>query len=146
MQYQGIEEQRVVNIGLQPIARDLGLDLVVTNDVHYLRTRTSSRTTSCSASARARPSTIRERLKVPRRPVLPEDRRGDGGDLQGFTDALARTLRIAERCHVDLSFKDYLPNFEVPDGFTLDDYFEHIVRQGFEMRLSRLRELAARGC
>src|SRR5580765_3961823 len=37
MQYQGIDDQRVVNIGLQPIATDLGLDLVVTNDVHYLK-------------------------------------------------------------------------------------------------------------
>src|SRR6266853_980873 len=35
MQYQGIDDQQVVNTGLQPIARDLGLDLVVTNDVHY---------------------------------------------------------------------------------------------------------------
>src|SRR6185295_17236174 len=37
MQYQGIDDQRVVNIGLQPIAKDLGIDLVVTNDVHYLQ-------------------------------------------------------------------------------------------------------------
>src|ERR1700683_2049749 len=37
MQYQGIDEQRVVNTGLGPIARDLGLPLVCTNDVHYLR-------------------------------------------------------------------------------------------------------------
>ena len=36
MQYQGIDEQRVVNDGLLPIARDLGLPLVCTNDVHYL--------------------------------------------------------------------------------------------------------------
>src|SRR6476620_10847629 len=35
MQYQGSDEQRVVKLGLQPIARDLGLPLVVTNDVHY---------------------------------------------------------------------------------------------------------------
>src|SRR5207342_3088346 len=37
MQYQGIEEQKIVNTGLQPIASDLGIDLVVTNDVHYLQ-------------------------------------------------------------------------------------------------------------
>src|SRR6187401_837360 len=37
MQYQGIDEQRIVNTGLQPIAKELGLDLVVTNDVHYLK-------------------------------------------------------------------------------------------------------------
>src|ERR671916_468134 len=37
MQYQGIEEQKVVNVGLQPIARELDLQLVATNDVHYLK-------------------------------------------------------------------------------------------------------------
>ena len=37
MQDQGIEEQRVVNTGLLPIAADLGLPLVCTNDVHYLK-------------------------------------------------------------------------------------------------------------
>src|SRR6186713_1853497 len=36
MQYQGIEEQLVVNKGLAPIARDLEMPLVCTNDVHYL--------------------------------------------------------------------------------------------------------------
>ena len=37
MQYQGIDEQRIVNTGLLPIARDLDMPLVCTNDVHYLR-------------------------------------------------------------------------------------------------------------
>src|SRR5687768_549311 len=37
MQWHGIEEQRSVNAGLPAIARDLGLPLVCTNDVHYLR-------------------------------------------------------------------------------------------------------------
>src|SRR6187401_2162239 len=37
MQYQGIDDQKVVNIGLQPIAKELGLPLVATNDVHYLQ-------------------------------------------------------------------------------------------------------------
>ncbi len=37
MQFQGIEEQRIVNNGLLPIARDLDMPLVCTNDVHYLR-------------------------------------------------------------------------------------------------------------
>ena len=37
LQWHGIEEQRVVNRGLAPLARDLGLPLVATNDVHYLR-------------------------------------------------------------------------------------------------------------
>src|SRR5919106_1642276 len=37
LQYQGLDEQRIVNTGLLPIARDLEMPLVCTNDVHYLR-------------------------------------------------------------------------------------------------------------
>ena len=37
MQYQGIEEQKIVNRGILPLARELNLPLVATNDVHYLR-------------------------------------------------------------------------------------------------------------
>ncbi|MBP1604328.1 MAG: dnaE, partial [Acidobacteria bacterium] len=37
LQFQGIEEQRTVNGGLLPLSRDLGIPLVCTNDVHYLR-------------------------------------------------------------------------------------------------------------
>src|SRR5215204_5490257 len=38
MQYQGIDEQKVVNVGLQPIAKELSVQLVATNIVHYLQT------------------------------------------------------------------------------------------------------------
>src|SRR5216110_2673590 len=37
MQWHGIDEQRIVNGGIPAMARDLGLGLVCTNDVHYLR-------------------------------------------------------------------------------------------------------------
>jgi DNA polymerase-3 subunit alpha len=33
----------------------------------------------------------------------------------------------------------------VPDGVTLDQYFEQIAREGFAQRLGRLRQLAATG-
>ena len=49
-------------------------------------------------------------------------------------------MRIAERCNVTLAEgENYLPNFDVPPGFTLDDYFEHVVRDG-------LRASGCRGC
>jgi DNA polymerase-3 subunit alpha len=146
MQFQGIEEQKTVNVGLQPIARDLGLDLVVTNDVHYLKNSDFKPHDILLCIGTGKTVNDADRLKY----------HGDQFYLKtademlhvfpDHADALRRTARIAERCNVDLSFKEnYLPNFDVPDGFTLDDYFEHIVRQGFDMRLSRLRELQAKG-
>ena len=33
----------------------------------------------------------------------------------------------------------------MPDGFTIDSYFEHVAREGFAQRLTRLRQLAQEG-
>jgi DNA polymerase-3 subunit alpha len=146
MQYQGIEEQKTVNIGVQPIAKDLGLDLVVTNDVHYLKESDYKPHDILLCIGTGKTVNDVDRLKYHGDQFFLKTAEQMAQVFPDHLDALARTARIAERCHVDLSFKEnYLPNFEVPDGFTLDDYFEHIVRQGFEMRLTRLRELQARG-
>src|SRR5689334_20502175 len=146
MQYQGIEEQKAVNVGLQPIARDLGLDLVVTNDVHYLKNSDFKPHDILLCIGTGKTVNDAERLKYhgdqfylktadEMRTVFPD-----------FADAIARTVQIAARCNVDLSFKEnYLPNFEVPPGFTIDEYFEHEVRLGFAARLPKLQALAARG-
>jgi DNA polymerase-3 subunit alpha len=61
-------------------------------------------------------------------------------------EALKNTLLIAERCNVTIpTGQSHLPSFGVPEGFTLDQYFEHIAREGFAQRLSRLRQIAAQG-
>jgi DNA polymerase-3 subunit alpha len=69
--------------------------------------------------------------------------------LRVFKDApqvLSRTLDIAERCNLRLEkVPSPFPHFDVPDGFTLDSYFEHITRQGFARRMETLRNLSANG-
>lgn len=46
-------------------------------------------------------------------------------------ESLSNTLLIAERCNVDLSFKGYhLPEFPVPDGFTVASYLRHLCNEG----------------
>jgi DNA polymerase-3 subunit alpha len=146
MQYQGIDEQRRVNTAIPSLATDLGLDMVVTNDVHYLR-RDDFKPHDillCIGTGKTVDDAQRLRyhgdqfyLKTP------------AEMLEVFRDypgALANTLRIAERCNVNLDSKEnHLPNFDVPSGFSLEGYFEHIVRQGFDRRLPRLRALAAGG-
>jgi DNA polymerase-3 subunit alpha len=69
--------------------------------------------------------------------------------LRVFKDApqvISRTLAIAERCNLRLEkVPTPFPHFDVPDGFTLDSYFEHITRQGFARRMDNLRQAAADG-
>src|SRR5687767_2224875 len=64
----------------------------------------------------------------------------------GHDDALRNTRLIADRCNVTIpQGQNHLPSFGVPEGFTLDQYFEHVAREGFAQRMGRIRQLAASG-
>ncbi len=146
MQYQGIEDQLVVNTGLAPIARELNLQLVATNDVHYLKNSDFKPHDILLCIGTGKTVNDTERLKYHGDQFFLKTAEEMAQVFPDHAEALANTLRIAERCNVDLSGTvNHLPNFDVPAGFTLDEYFEHIVRQGFELRLPRLRDLQARG-
>ena len=59
-------------------------------------------------------------------------------------EALANTVEIAKRCNLELSLgKAFLPDFPVPDGLTMDDYFRGLAQQGLEVRLARLLDATA---
>jgi DNA polymerase III subunit alpha len=146
MQFQGIDEQRVVNTGLQPIARDLGLPLVATNDVHYLQNTDFKPHDVLLCIGTGKSVNDTERLRYHGDQFYLKTGAEMAAVFADFPVALQNTMRIAERCQVDLSGTvNHLPNFDVPDGFTLDEYFEHVVREGFRQRLPRLKDLAARG-
>jgi len=146
MQYQGLREQKIVNDSLPGLARELDLPMVVTNDVHYLREGDHKPHDILLCIGTGKSVNDAHRLKYGsdefflKTPAQMWDRFGE------YPDALTNTVRIAERCHVDLSGTvNHLPNFDVPEGETLDGHFERVTREGFAARLPRLRELMNRG-
>jgi DNA polymerase-3 subunit alpha len=53
-------------------------------------------------------------------------------------EALENTVEIAKRCNLELTFgENYLPDFPVPPGMSLNDYFAAASRQGLEERLAK---------
>jgi DNA polymerase-3 subunit alpha len=146
MQYQGIDDQRVVNAGLLPIARELDLPLVCTNDVHYLRQSDQHPHDVLLCIGTGKSLTDEKRLKYHGDQFFLKTADEMWQVFGDHPDALRNTLRIAERCDVTLpKGAAHLPNFAVPAGCTIDSYFEEVVRQGFAWRLSRWRDLEARG-
>lgn len=59
--------------------------------------------------------------------------------------ALENTYYIAQRCNVSLQLGTYfLPDYPIPDGFTIDTYFEHLSKVGLEERLNHLYPIEMR--
>ncbi len=56
-------------------------------------------------------------------------------------EALENSVEIAKRCNLELTLgKNFLPDFPVPEGLTMDDYFRQVSREGLEKRLDFLFE------
>ena len=144
--HQGLEEEQRIRPDLFRLEKDLGIPLVATNDSHYL----------CEDDAHAQDvlvcvqtgKSIHEtnRLKFQTNHFFVKTAAEMVRLFPDRADLLTRTLAIAERCKIKLNkVKNPFPEFQVPEGYTLDSYFEHIARQGFARRWEALGELEAAG-
>ncbi len=146
IQDQGLEMEHRIHAGLFQLEKDLGLPLVATNDSHYLceDDADAQDVMLCIQTGKSVQDTNRMKFEGSQFFVKNGDEM-----LRVFKDSpevVARTLAIAERCNLRLEkVPNPFPHFDVPDGFTLDSYFEHITRQGFARRMEVLRPLAGAG-
>jgi DNA polymerase-3 subunit alpha len=146
IQDQGLPEEHRVHADLFRLEKDLGLPMVATNDSHYL----------CEDDAHAQDVLVcvqtgksiheENRLKFHGNQFFVKSSEEMGRVFSARPGVLTQTLAIAERCNFKLNkVKNPFPEFKVPAGYTLDSYFEHIVREGFARRWQTLGPLAAAG-
>jgi DNA polymerase-3 subunit alpha len=146
IQDQGLPEEARIQSNLLKLEKDLGIPLVATNDSHYLCEDDSHAQDVMLCIQMGKTINDTNRLKFIGNQFYVKSAVEMEKVFTGYEHVLARTLEIAERCNVRLEkVHDPFPKFEVPTGYSLPDYFEHITRQGFANRLNILRELQAMG-
>ncbi len=119
---------RARNKTLVALARECGASIVATGNVHY-HVRERHRMQDCLASVKACQSlegSHRERRPNSEfylRPVAEIE-----ALFEGCPDALANTVKIAGRCHFDLTQDSgyTFPDYPVPEGQTPDSYLESL--------------------
>src|SRR5271167_3636088 len=146
IQNQGLPEEDRIQTNLLKLEQDLGIPMVATNDSHYL----------CEDDAHAQDVMVciqtgksindTNRLKFASDQFFVKSFPEMQKEFLGYEQFLHRTLEIAERCNTKLEkVQDPFPQFEVPAGYSIPDYFEHVTREGFASRLNLLRELQTMG-
>ena len=131
----GLEIERRVQKELLEIAKDLGIPLVATNDLHYTHQHDakSHEALLCVQSG--------SRLDDPNRFKFD----GDGYYLKSaaemrhlfreLPEACDNTLLIAEKCGSEFNTSaNYMPRFPVPDGETEESWFVKEVERGLHYR------------
>ncbi len=135
LQDHGMAEQRIVNSKILELHERTGIPLVATNDVHYVSLDNAHTQDVMLCIQTGKTIYDQERLKFETQEFYlksEEEMRLLFGD---YPEALANTVKIAERCNVDFEFgQNHLPVFSVPSGFTVDSYLEKLCREGLAER------------
>ena len=135
LQDHGIEEQTAVNQGVQRLARETGLPLVVTNDAHYLRKEDAEMQDVLLCIQTGKTVDEENRMKFQTDEFYLKSEEEMRQLFPNCDEAFENTARIAERCNVEFVFNEYhLPSFPVPEGYTNEKYFRKLCYEGFQER------------
>ncbi|HWR37157.1 MAG TPA: DNA polymerase III subunit alpha [Clostridia bacterium] len=146
IQDQGMPEEKRIHADLFRLEKELGIEMVATNDSHYLCEDDSHAqdVMLCIQTGKSIHETNRMKFATNQFFVKSADEMMKV--FSGAEAVVSRTMKIAERCNTRIDkVKNPFPKFDVPEGHSIDSYFEHVVREGFAKRMHLLREWQAQG-
>jgi DNA polymerase-3 subunit alpha len=137
LQNHGMPEQAKVNKQLIQFAKDFGLKLVATNDVHYIN-KSDSHAHDCLVCIGTQ-----DLLSNPKRMgagYVPEQFYLRSADemkarFAEVPEAVKNTLEVAEKCNLEIKFgENKYPVFDPPEHFTREGYLRKLLAEGLFRR------------
>ena len=127
--------------------RELDIPLVATNDSHYIEDSDSRahEVLLCVQTAGSMNDPKRFKFDTDEFYIKTADEMARM--FPDHPEVLSRTMQFPERCNLKLAKVDNpFPEFPVPEGMTLDSYFEQVCREGLKKRLeTNVAHLRSRG-
>ncbi|RMX19228.1 DNA polymerase III subunit alpha [Legionella jordanis] len=139
IQRTGRADETIYNERIVRLSEELNLPLVATNDVRFLH--------QDDFEAHEARVCIHEgyTLADPRRQQIYSSEqylRSADEMIELFKDlpqAIENSVQIAKRCTVKLNLgNNYLPNFPIPQSYSVEDYLSELSRKGLEERLTHI--------
>lgn len=135
LQDHGMREQKEVNRRLIRLSKETGIGLIASNDCHYLTREDADAHDALLCIQTGAILSEEKRMRFPSEEFYlksPEEMEERFGYIP---EALENTVKIAERCNVELEFHHlHLPHFELPEGYTNTEYLKELVEDGLKMR------------
>ncbi len=143
IQDHGIPEQREVNRGVAKISRELGIDMVATNDAHYL-TREDAKVQDVLMCVQMNKTVDDpDRMKFATDEFYIKSEEEMSALFPNYPEAIANTGIIAARCNVDFDFgTHHLPQFDLPENYTGDaaGYLRELCFKGLNERYENVTD------
>ena len=141
IQENGIPEQKIANQKIIQYARKNGLQLVATNDAHYMTPEDAQAQEVLLCIQTGKTYNDENRMRMTSQEFYfktPEQMRKA---FDYIPEACDNTLRIADKCNVEIKWKDdqgrqvyHLPDFPIKTDESLEEHFERLTKEGLEER------------
>ena len=141
IQDHGSPEDRIVNVEIVKIARELGIKLVATNDAHYLTRNDVEAHDALLCVLTGKLISDEKRLRYTGTEYLKtEEEMGrlfaDHLEPDVVQEAIANTVAVAEKVEdYDILGRYQMPRFPIPEGHTPVTYLREVTEQGLRDRL-----------
>lgn len=130
LQHNGIDEQILANQGLIKLARELGLQMIATNDAHYLKREDSYSHEVLLCVQTGKKMIDEDRMRFGSDEFYIKSPEEMYSNFRNLPEAVENTCKIAERCNVEFEFgHTVLPNFDTPNN---QDHFEFLRNMCYE--------------
>ncbi len=131
-----IPEQQIVNEKIIELSREMGIPLVATNDVHYVDPEDAEAQDALLAVQTKKFISDKDRMSMIDSPDFYLKSSEEMMDMfPKHPDAVANTLKIAEKCQVEIPIgKWILPAYPIPDGTTPEQYLKKLTRENLKYR------------
>ena len=135
LQDHGIPDQKTVNQGLLRLHQETGIELVATNDVHYIYDSDVEAHDILLCIQTGKKVSDTDRMRYEGGQYYLKSAEEMEALFPYAKEAIENTHKIAERCHVEIEFGDYkLPHFDVPEGETSESYLRKLCKEGLYKR------------
>ncbi len=138
IQYHGIKEQEKANRFLIELSRKLDIDLVATNDAHYLNKEDWEAHDVLLCLQTGKKLADEKRMRFPSKEFYFKNAQEMMEVFSEVPQAVFNTLKIAEKVEDTLeTFENrgyLLPKYEVPEGHTYESYLRKLAEEGLERR------------
>lgn len=140
LQDHGIPEQKKVNPLLVQLAREIGAQLVVTNDAHYLSKEDAEVQDVLICVGTGKTVDDEDRLKMHTNQLYLKTAEEMAELFPHLPEAYANTAKIADSCELELEFdRHILPAYRpIPEGQTAGSYLAELCQQGLADRYGEL--------
>jgi len=140
LQENTLPEQAIANQRLMEVARELNLPLVATNDCHYLKREDAKAHEVLLCIQTGKTMADPTHMRFSAEEFYFKSPQEMATAFAYAPEAIANTVKIAERCNLAFDFKTYhFPHFEPPQDQTHIQLLEKLAEEGLVERMKSVR-------